>query len=72
MDPNPEELYSASELREIPPQALEEVGPALRAVFMRQDIEGLSIPDDGGFGLTHTESSAVASPLQLRDHPNKY
>jgi RNA polymerase sigma-70 factor (ECF subfamily) len=41
--PNPEELYRASELRDILIKALEGLRPALRTVFVLRDIEGLSI-----------------------------
>src|SRR5712691_4538489 len=41
--PNPEELYRASELRDILIKALEELRPILRTVFVLRDIEGLSI-----------------------------
>jgi RNA polymerase sigma-70 factor (ECF subfamily) len=41
--PNPEELYRASELRDILVKALEGLRPALRTVFVLRDIEGLSI-----------------------------
>ena len=41
--PNPEELYGASELRDILIKALEELRPILRTVFVLRDIEGLSI-----------------------------
>src|SRR6266481_5699259 len=40
--PNPEQLYSAFELREILIKALKELRPALRAAFVLRDIEGLS------------------------------
>ena len=41
--PNPEELYGASELRDILIKALEGLRTALRTVFVLRDIEGLSI-----------------------------
>jgi len=41
--PNPEELYRASELRDILIETLEELRPILRTVFVLRDIEGLSI-----------------------------
>jgi RNA polymerase sigma-70 factor, ECF subfamily len=40
--PNPEELYRASELRDILIKALDELRPILRTVFVLRDIEGLS------------------------------
>jgi len=41
--PNPEELYRASELRDILIKTLKELRPILRTVFVLRDIEGLSI-----------------------------
>jgi len=43
--PNPEELYRASELRDILIKTLEELRPILRTVFVLRDIEGLSIDE---------------------------
>jgi RNA polymerase sigma-70 factor (ECF subfamily) len=43
--PNPEELYRASELRDILIKALEDLSPILRTVFVLRDIEGLSIDE---------------------------
>jgi RNA polymerase sigma-70 factor (ECF subfamily) len=40
--PNPEQLYSKSELREILAKALQELSPIYRTVFMLRDVEGLS------------------------------
>src|SRR5579864_5220936 len=40
--PNPEQLYSVSELRNILIKTIEELQPILRTVFVLQDIEGLS------------------------------
>src|ERR1700731_2911193 len=40
--PNPEQLYGASELRNILIKTIEELRPILRAVFVLQDLEGLS------------------------------
>jgi RNA polymerase sigma-70 factor, ECF subfamily len=41
--PNPEQLYQASELRDILIKTLEELQPILRTVFVLRDIEGLSV-----------------------------
>jgi RNA polymerase sigma-70 factor (ECF subfamily) len=43
--PNPEELYRASELRNILIASLKQISPILRAVFVLRDIEGLSIDE---------------------------
>lgn len=73
--PNPEELYWASELRDILIRALEGLRPALRTVFVLRDIEGLS--------TDHTAEVLDLSPaavkarlwrarLQLRELLNEY
>lgn len=40
---NPEQRYTASELKEILTKTLQELKPALRVVFVLRDIEGLSL-----------------------------
>ncbi|SRR5258708_5567951 len=73
--PNPEQLYSASELREILITALKELRPILRAVFVLRDIEGLSIRQTA---VVLNESHATVKArlwrarLQLREGLNKY
>jgi RNA polymerase sigma-70 factor (ECF subfamily) len=73
--PNAEELYSASELRNILVQTIEELRPILRAVFVLQDLEGLST--DQTAEVMNLSQSAVKSRLwrtrlQLRERLNKY
>jgi RNA polymerase sigma-70 factor (ECF subfamily) len=73
--PNAEELYSASELRNILVQTIEELRPILRAVFVLQDLEGLST--DQTAEVLNLSQSAVKSRLwrarlQLRERLNKY
>jgi RNA polymerase sigma-70 factor (ECF subfamily) len=43
--PNPEQLYSRSELREILRKALDGLSPTLQVVFVLRDVEGLSIKE---------------------------
>jgi RNA polymerase sigma-70 factor, ECF subfamily len=73
--PNPEELYGASELRDILINTLEELRPILRAVFVLRDIEGLSI-DETAEVLNVSQAAVKArcrrARLQLREHLNKY
>jgi RNA polymerase sigma-70 factor (ECF subfamily) len=59
--PNPEQLYSASELREILLKALKELHPALRATFVLRDIEGLST--DQTAEVLNVSQSAVKARL---------
>lgn len=73
--PNPEELYRASELRDILIKALEGLRPALRTVFVLRDIEGLSI--DQTSEILDLSSAAVKARLwrarlQLRELLNEY
>jgi RNA polymerase sigma-70 factor (ECF subfamily) len=73
--PNPEQLYSVSELRNILIKTIQELRPILRAVFVLQDLEGLST--DQTAEVLNLSPSAVKSRLwrarlQLRERLNKY
>ena len=73
--PNPEQLYSVSELRNILIKTIEELRPILRAVFVLQDLEGLST--DQTAEVLNLSQSAVKSRLwrarlELRERLNKY
>jgi RNA polymerase sigma-70 factor (ECF subfamily) len=73
--PNAEELYGVSELRNILTKNIEELRPILRAVFVLQDLEGLST--DQTAEALNLSPSAVKSRLwrarlQLRELLNKY
>jgi len=73
--PNAEQLYWASELRDILTRALEEVSPISRTVFVLRDIEGLSIEQT--VMAMNLSTSAVKARLwrvrlQLREHLNIY
>ncbi len=63
--PNPEELYRASELRDILIKTLEELRPILRTVFVLRDIEGLSI-DETGEVLSLTPAAVKARLWRAR------
>jgi RNA polymerase sigma-70 factor, ECF subfamily len=73
--PNPEELYRASELRDILIKALGGLRPALRTVFVLRDIEGLSI-DQTAEVLDLSPAAVKArlwrARLQLRELLSKY
>jgi len=73
--PNPEDLYRASELRDILIKTLEELRPILRTVFVLRDIEGLSI-DQTAEVLSLSNSAVKArlwrARLQLREGLNKH
>src|ERR1700732_5280039 len=73
--PNAEQLYWASELRQILTRTLEEVRPPLRAVFVLRDIEGLSIDETAvvlGLSQAGVKARLLRARLQLREGLNKY
>jgi RNA polymerase sigma-70 factor, ECF subfamily len=73
--PNPEQLYWATELRNILIKTLEELRPILRTVFVLRDIEGLSIGQTAEvLNLSHAAVKARLwrGRLQLRERLNKY
>jgi RNA polymerase sigma-70 factor, ECF subfamily len=73
--PDPEQLYRASELRDILVKALTELRPILRAVFVLRDIEGLSIAETAEvLNLSHSAVKARLwrGRLQLRECLNRY
>jgi len=73
--PNPEQLYWASELRDILVNALSQLRPVLRAVFVLRDMEGLSTDQTAEvLNLSHTAVKARLwrARLQLRERLNKY
>jgi len=73
--PDPEQLYRASELLDILVNALRELRPILRTVFVLRDIEGLSIAQTAE--VLHLSQTAVKARLwrgrlQLRECLNRY
>src|ERR1700688_540298 len=73
--PNPEQLYWASELRDILVNTLSELRPVLRAVFVLRDIEGLSTDQTAevlNLGPSAVKARLWRTRLQLRDRLNKY
>src|SRR5580698_7574634 len=73
--PNPEQLYWASELRDILIKCLEELSPILRTVFVLRDIEGLTT--DQTVEVLNVSQTAVKARLwrarlQLRESLNQY
>jgi hypothetical protein len=73
--PNPEQLYWASELRDILTKCLQELSPILRTVFVLRDIEGLTI-DQTAEALSVSEAAVKArlwrARLQLREGLTRY
>jgi len=73
--PNPEQLYWASELRDILTRALRELRPTARTVFVLRDIEGLSIHQTAellDLSPTAVKARLWRARLQLRECLNKY
>jgi RNA polymerase sigma-70 factor, ECF subfamily len=73
--PNPEQLYWASELRDILIKCLEGLSPILRTVFMLRDIEGLTIDQTVevlNVSQTAVKARLLRARLQLRDGLTKY
>jgi RNA polymerase sigma-70 factor (ECF subfamily) len=73
--PNPEQLYRASELRDILIKTLRDLRPIFRTVFVLQDIEGLSTDQTAEvLGSSHAavKSRLWRARLQLRERLNKY
>jgi RNA polymerase sigma-70 factor, ECF subfamily len=73
--PNPEQLYGASELRDILVEALQELRPSLRPVFVLRDIEGLSIEQTAevlNLSRATVKARLWRARLQLREWLNKY
>ena len=73
--PNPEQLYSGSELQDILTRSLEELVPVSRAVFVLRDIEGLSIEQTAivlNLSQSAVKSRLWRARLQLRECLTKY
>jgi RNA polymerase sigma-70 factor, ECF subfamily len=72
--PNPEQLYSRSELQEILRKALEGLPPALRIVFVLRDLEVLSIKETAAALDLHpsaVKARLLRARLQLREKLSK-
>jgi RNA polymerase sigma-70 factor (ECF subfamily) len=73
--PNPEQLYRASELRDILAKALGELRLTSRAVFVLRDIEGLSTDQTAevlGLSQAAVKARLWRARLQLRESLTKY
>lgn len=73
--PNPEELYGASQLREILRNRLKQLHPRLRAVFVLRDIEGLSVQqtaDALNLSVTAVKARSWRARNRLRESLSKY
>jgi len=73
--PNPEQLYSRSELQEILRKALEGLPLALRVVFVLRDVEVLSIKETAAALNLHpsaVKARLLRARLQLREKLSKF
>ena len=73
--PNPEQLYSATELREILTVSLEGLSPALRVVFVLRDVTGLSRDETAavlGLGPAAVKARLFRARLGLRKMLSKH
>lgn len=73
--PNPEMLYSASELREILEKNLRRLKPRLRMVFLLRDVEGLSLEDAAqtlGLTVAAVKARSWRARLLLREWLGRY
>ncbi len=73
--PNPEQLYSQAELRDILQRTVQGLPPSFRTVFVLRDIEGLSTEETAealDLSIPAVKSRLLRARLQLRDRLNKY
>lgn len=73
--PNPEQLYGASELRNILREQLQELQPSLRVTFILRDLEELSIEETAkvlGVTVDAVKARLWRARLKLRQLLTKY
>ncbi len=73
--PNPEQLYSQSELRDILQRTIQGLPPGFRTVFVLRDVEGLSTEETAealDLSVPAVKSRLLRARLQLRERLNKY
>ena len=73
--PNPEDLYQATQLREILRKTLQQLGPGLRIVFVLRDIEGFSLEQTAealGLSVAAVKARSFRARLQLRERLSRY
>jgi RNA polymerase sigma-70 factor (ECF subfamily) len=73
--PNPEDLYQATQLREILRKTLQKLGPGLRIVFVLRDIEGFSLEQTAealGLSVVAVKARTFRARLQLRERLSRY
>jgi RNA polymerase sigma-70 factor (ECF subfamily) len=73
--PNPEQLYSQAQMREILQRTIQGLPPGFRTVFVLRDVEGLSTEETAEaleLSVPAVKSRLLRARLQLRDRLNKY
>src|ERR1700760_1895256 len=73
--PNPEQLYTQGELKEILGKTIQGLPPSFRTVFVLRDVEGLSTEETADaldLSIPAVKSRLLRARLQLRERLNKY
>jgi RNA polymerase sigma-70 factor (ECF subfamily) len=73
--PNPEQLFTRTELREILQRALASLPNSYRVVFLLRDVEGVSVADTAemlGLSVPNVKARLFRARLNLRDHLSRY
>src|SRR5438045_7650644 len=73
--PNPEQLYTQAELRDILQKTIQGLPPSFRTVFVLRDVEGLSTEETAealDLSIPAVKSRLLRARLQLRNRLTKY
>ena len=73
--PNPEQLYSQAELKDILSNTIQGLPPGFRAVFVLRDVEALSTEETAealNLSIPAVKSRLLRARLQLRERLNKF
>jgi RNA polymerase sigma-70 factor (ECF subfamily) len=74
-NPNPEQLYSRTELREILHRALASLPHSYRVVFLLRDVEGVSVADTAEMlelSIPNVKARLFRARLKLREQLSRY
>jgi RNA polymerase sigma-70 factor, ECF subfamily len=73
--PSPEQRYAQSEMREILNQAIDDLQPDFRVVFVLRDVEGISTEETAealGISVAAVKSRLLRARLKMRQKLNRY
>ena len=73
--PSPEQRYAQSEMREILSQAIDELQPDFRVVFVLRDVEGISTEETAaalGISVAAVKSRLLRARLKMRQKLNRH